>query len=67
MSAPALLTAGRELSDWLRLGGQPERAGRSLVWLYRWRAFWLERSYKLLRQTDPAAQNSPFPEGEHPR
>jgi len=46
------------------LGGQPERAGRSLVWLYRWRAFWLERSYKLLRQTDPAAQNSPFPEGE---
>jgi hypothetical protein len=45
-------------------GGRPDQAPRALLWLYRWRAFWLERSYKLLRKTAPAAQNSAFSEGE---
>ena len=35
-----------------------------MIWLYRWRAFWVERSYKLLEKTGPAAEASAFPEGE---
>jgi len=58
------LPAGRELIKWVRKGGRPDRASRAVLWLYSWRAFWLEQSYELLRRTGPASQAFPFPEGE---
>jgi hypothetical protein len=64
MSGRPLLAAGEELTRWLRLGGRPDRAHQGMVWLYRWRAFWLERSYTLLKKTGPAAHDSAFPDGE---
>jgi len=64
MTSPSLLPAGRELSAWIKAGGNPDRASRANLWLYRWRAFWLERSYQLLRHTGPAASKFPFPDGE---
>jgi hypothetical protein len=35
-----------------------------VLWLYRWRAFWLERSYNQLRRTGPAVRDLAFSEGE---
>lgn len=64
MSNPALLPAGRKLATWVRAGGRPERASRAFLWLYRWRAFWLERSYGLLLTAGPAARASAFPQGD---
>ena len=56
MSGSPLLAAGRDLTDWLCLGGKPDNAPAAVLWLYRWRAFWLERSYSLLQNTGLAAQ-----------
>jgi hypothetical protein len=64
LSGRPLLAAGRDLTDWLCLGGIPDHAPRTALWLYRWRAFWLERSYSLLQRTGPSLQDFPFPEGE---
>jgi len=64
MSGRPLLAAGKELTRWLRLGGRPDQAPRPVIWLYRWRAFWLERSYNQLQKTGPSAQEFAFPEGE---
>lgn len=64
MSKPAILPAGRELTDWIRTGGKPERASSSILWLYRWRALWLERSYQALLNSGPAAAPFPFADGE---
>ena len=58
------MPAGQELAGWLCSGGRPDRATRAILWLYRWRAFWLERSYVLLRSTGPATQAFPYPEGQ---
>ena len=64
MSGWPLLAAGQDLESWLREGGKPERATRPVLWLYRWRAIWLEQHYHLIRTTGPAAQSFPFPDGE---
>ena len=64
MSAPSLLAAGSELTRWIRLGGRPDQVPTRVLWLYRWRSYWLQRSYELLCETGPAAQALAFPEGE---
>lgn len=58
-----ILAAGRKLVRWLSKGGRPERVPRSVLWLYRWRAFWLEQHFALLRGSGPAAQPFPFRDG----
>lgn len=60
----ASLCAGRALAAWLKEGGRPEGGSRLDLWLYRWRAVWLESSFRLLGRTGPAVAPFPFPEGE---
>lgn len=64
MSGRPILAAGRDLVDWLRLGGRPDRGSRSMLWLYRWRALWLEQHFALIRSTGPASRPFPYPDGE---
>ena len=64
MNGWQVLAAGQDLERWLRKGGQPEQASRSLLWLYRWRAFWLEHHFTMIRNSGPAAQPFPYPNGE---
>lgn len=64
MSNWPILPAGRDLVHWLRKGGYPDRAPRFVLWLYRWRAFWLEQHFALIRSTGPAIQSYPYPYGE---
>jgi hypothetical protein len=63
MNPPSLLAAGQQLTSWIRQGGRPERSEGAL-WLYRWRAIWLERNYRRLLNNGPGAQESPFPQGK---
>ncbi len=64
MNPRPLLAAGRDLVHWARQGGRPDRVPPSVLWLYRWRALWLEPHFALLRGTGPGTQPFPFPEGE---
>ena len=64
MSGRPILAAGRDLVDWLRLGGRPDRGSQSMLWLYRWRALWLEQHFAMIRSTGPASRPFPYPDGE---
>jgi len=65
MSGRPILAAGRELTHWLRQGGRPARGARSLLWLYRWRALWLEQHYSLIQSpAGPVAKPTHYPEGK---
>ena len=64
MSRPELLPAGRELTSWLCRRGRPDRAGRAILWLYRWRSFGLEFGYSALQRKSATNGQFPYPEGE---
>lgn len=64
MNKPIILPAGRKLTDWIRSGGKPERASSFILWMYRWRALWLERSYQALLNSGPAMEPFPYFEGQ---
>ena len=50
MQNKPILAAGSSLFEWIRAGGSIERGSWHHMLLYRWRAMWLEESYKILRQ-----------------
>lgn len=61
--APFFLPAGRALAAWLRRGPGPDSVSRAMLWAYRWRAYWFDRSWRRQEELYP---RHPF-EGESGR
>lgn len=63
MSRSEILAAGKDVMDWVRKGGKPDKPPRSRIWLYRWRAFWLERHYRIMAMPDSSAPRFNYIDG----
>lgn len=55
-----LLPMGRNLSAWIRTGGEPDRCPRGL-WTYRWRAFWFDINWASQERLHSLGSNSSTP------
>lgn len=53
--ADAFLPAGKPLVSWLREGGRATRSPRSMLWTYRWRAYWFDANWRRQQALYPAS------------
>lgn len=59
-TAISFLPAGRELVEWIRRGGKPQRVSAAFLWGYRWRGYWFQKNLHMQQQRFKPA---PFGDG----